>query len=457
MSPCERWRIEVGGCLRLAVPLIVGQVGLIGMEVADIAMAGHLGGLALAAVGLGVSLAMPVMIFFMGVCMAVSPIVAYHVGARETEKIAPYMAQTLWLAGLLGIAWWLLYQTAPWIIGWLNVEPDLQRLAVDYVKAMAWGAPGGCLMFVLRFMFEGMGRARPVMVVGLLGLVINVAANYVFMYGMFGIPAMGAVGAGYGTALTLWAMAAVMAVMTRWVPLVHHLKLRAALGRPRPKAWPQTLRLGIPVGVTLFLEGGLFGMLGLLMALFSPTAVAAYQVAANFAGLSFMLPLGISLATTARVGQAAGAGDMEEARFRGFVGVALAMVIMILPLTAMGVFPRWIAGFYTADPEILMLAAGLLQLAVLFQLFDGLQASSAGALRGCKDTRVPMVITLVAYWGVGLPVGWWLGFVHNGGPQGLWWALIAGLGVAAVLLIWRFQAVTRRAIENGSQFAHNPR
>lgn len=426
-----------------------------GMEATDIVMVGHLSGIALAAVGLGVSLAMPIMIFFMGTCMAVSPIVAFHVGARETDRIAPYMAQTLWLALLLGVVWWIVYQSAPWIFGLLGVEANLQQLAGEYVQAMAWGAPGACLMFMLRFMFEGMGRARPVMLVGLFALLVNALANYVFIYGALGLPAMGAVGAGWGTAVTFWIMAGMIAVAAGRLPSAYRLRLRKLLQRPHLQTWWRTLHLGIPVGVTLFLEAGLFGMLGLLMALFSPTAVAAYQVAANFSGLTFMLPLGIALATTARVGQAAGAQNLVEARFRGFVGVGLALMIMVLPLIVMGIFPHWVAGLYTADPDILMLAASLLQMAVLFQLFDGLQASAAGALRGCKDTRVPMIITLVAYWAVGLPVGWWLGFVRHGGPQGLWWALIAGLGVAGALLIWRFQRMTRRAIAHDSQLSHN--
>src|SRR5699024_5006666 len=310
------------------------------------------------------------------------------------------------------------------------------------VKAMAWGAPGACLMFMLRFMFEGMGRTGPVMLIGLLGLLANIPANYVFMYGALGLPALGAVGAGYGTAVALWLMAAGMIACVYGVPQVRALRLFAALGWPQPRAWLSTLRLGLPVGVTIFLEAGLFGVLGLLMALFGGTAVAAYQVAANFSGLTFMLPLGIALATTARVGQAAGARDRAQARFRGFVGIALSLVVMIIPLLLMGVLPHWVAGFYTSDPDILALAAGLLQLAVLFQFFDGLQVSAAGALRGCKDTRVPMSITLLAYWAIGLPLGWWLGFVEQGGPRGLWWALIAGLGVAGVLLIRRFHRVT---------------
>lgn len=310
-------------------------------------------------------------------------------------------------------------------------------------------------MFVVRFMFEGMGRARPVMLIGLAGLFINMAANAVFMYGLFGLPALGAVGAGWGTTVTFWLMAAIMLWMACRLPYVRTLHLPAALTRPRPGEWMQTLRLGIPVGVTLFLEAGLFGMLGLLMAMFSTTAVAAYQVAANFCGLTFMLPLGISLATTARVGQSAGAGNLAQARFRGFVGIGLALVVMVLPLFVMAVFPHWIASLYTAEPDIRILAAGLLQLAVLFQLFDGLQASAAGALRGFKDTRVPMLITLLAYWCVGLPVGWWFGFVRDDGPRGLWLALIAGLGVAAVLLTWRFAAVTRRAVENSACQTHN--
>ncbi len=443
LSLAGRWRREAGACLRLAGPLILAQLAMIGMEVADVIMAGRLGALALSAVALGVSLSMPVLLFFMGVCMAVSPMVAFHVGAGARQHIAPYVAQSLWLALALGVVWWALYRAAPWMVGVVNVEPELERLAVGYLQAMAWGAPGACLMFVLRFMFEGMGRTRPVMVVGFFGLVVNIAANYVLMYGAFGLPELGAVGTGWATALTLWLMAGVMALCTLWDAPVRRLHVFAALGRPAPSQWGQTLRLGIPVGVTIFLEAGLFGALGLLMALFGGTAVAAYQIAANFSALAFMLPLGIALATTARVGRAAGAHDVHEARFCGGVGMTLGLVVMIVPLVVMGLFPQQIAGLYTADPHIAALAVGLLRLAVLFQLFDGLQVAAAGALRGFKDTRVPMAITLFAYWAVGLPIGWWVGFVQDGGPRGLWWALIAGLGTAALLLLWRFHRVTR--------------
>lgn len=441
-TTAQRWRHEAGACLRLAVPLIVGQLSLIGMEVTDVVMAGHIGGHALAAVGLGVSLVMPMTMLFMGTCMAVSPMVAFFVGGGERERIAPYMVQTLWLALLLGGLWWLSYLAAPWVFALLGVAPELQQLAAAYVYACAWGTVGASLMFVLRFMFEGMGLTRPVMLVGLVGLVTNAAANYVFMYGMLGMPAMGAVGAGWGTAVAFWSMAVAMLWCAYRMPAICQLQWRAANTVPSLRSWWQTLYLGVPVGVAMFFEAGLFGMLGLLMALFGGTAVAAYQVAANFSGLTFMLPLGIALATTARVGQAAGAGSLAEARFRGFVGIVVTMPVMLLPLILMGVFPRWVASFYTADPEILALATGLLQLAVLFQFFDGLQVSAVGALRGYKDTRMPMAITLLAYWGVGLPAGWWLGFVQDGGPRGLWWALIAGLGVAGVLLLWRFHRVT---------------
>src|SRR5699024_6293843 len=196
MPPANDLRFEIGACLRLALPLIIGQIGLVGLEVTDIVMAGHLHGVALAAVGLGASLAVPLMIFFMGVCMAVSPIVAFYVGARDNARIAPYLVQTLWLALLLGVCWWLLYQfVAPLLLALVAAQSTFETLAVGYIRAMSWGAPGACVMFVVRFMFEGMGRARPVMLVGLAGLLINALANYLFMYGVFGLPAMGAVGA----------------------------------------------------------------------------------------------------------------------------------------------------------------------------------------------------------------------------------------------------------------------
>lgn len=456
-APQPGWRAEARACLGLAAPLILAQMAGVGMGVTDTIMAGRLGPLSLAAVGLGFSLWMPVFLFFMGVCMAVSPMVAHFAGAGARRRIAPYVAQSLWLALALGVVWWALYRAAPWVVGLVNVDPALQRICVGYLQAMAWGAPGACLLFVLRFMFEGMSEARPVMFVGFFGLLVNAVMDYALMYGALGLPELGAVGTGWATASTLWLMAAAMAVCALRVRPVRRLRVFAALGRPAPRAWYETLRIGIPIGVTIFLEAGLFGALGLLMALFGGTAVAAYQVAANFSGLTFMLPLGIALATTARVGRAAGAGDIRTARFRGAVGMSLALAVMVVPVIVMGLFPARVAALYSGDPRVRDLAAGLLRLAVLFQVFDALQAVAAGALRGLKDTRIPMAITLFAYWAVGLPTGFWFGFVEDGGPRGLWWALIAGLGTAGLLLAWRFHRVTRASAVSGITRLSQPR
>jgi len=290
---------------------------------------------------------------------------------------------------------------------------------------------------------EGFGLTRPTMYFSLLGLALLGPVGYVLMYGRLGFPPLGALGSGIATACVFWieALAFLAYIATR-----HHyraLALFSHFDRPKPQAIGELLRIGVPMGVSLFMEASLFVAVALAIGTLGTDVVASHQIAINVASVTFMVPLGIAMATTVRVGHAVGRGDAEGVRDAGLVGLGLTLIAQGVSAALMLTIPEHIAGLYTEDTGVIVLAAQLLILAGLFQFSDGLQVAASGALRGLKDTRVPMLITTFAYWGVGMPVGWWLAFRAGLGARGMWMGLIAGLSMAAVLLTTRFWRLAR--------------
>jgi len=429
---------EARKLLVLAAPLIAAQITTVATNFVDTAMAGRLGSEALGAVAVGGSTWFTVVLTITGVLMALPPSVAQLRGAGLTDRIAPITWQTLWIAlglSLVGMA--LLRSIRPLLI-LLKADASLVPLIVDYLRAFSWGLPGLCGYLVLRLMSEGLALTRPAMYFGLLGVVINVAGNYALMFGHWGFPALGVVGCGYSTAVVVWVQFLGLALYVglrshyREVALFRHFSI------PVVSEIRELLRIGLPIGGAHFIESSLFTSVALLLSSLGALSVAAHQIAINFAALSFMVPLGLSMAITVRVGHAQGRGDRVGARLSGMTGMGVALLLQSFSASMMLLFPRAIAGIYTDDAAVLEAAVALLFLAALFQLSDGLQVSAAGALRGLHDTRVPMLITVLAYWVIGLPLGWVLGFHLELGARGMWTGLIAGLTVAAVLLSRRF-------------------
>jgi len=438
-------RHELGRIGRIAGPLVVGQLSQVGMGFTDTVMAGRLGAIDLGAVAIGSTLWLPVYLACVGVSMAMSPSIAHREGAGNRCAVGVLYRQSLWLSGVLALLGFVITSRVGVIMAWIGVDPSIVPVTEAYLSAIAWGMPGACFYLGLRFVSEGIGHTRPVMYIQLLALIANVPGNYVLMYGALGNPAMGAVGAGWSSALVLTLTAVAMLVYVATRPRYRPYRLFARPQRPDPAELLPLLRLGLPIALVTVLEVGLFTAVGLLMGSLGAIAVAAHQVAINYAALMFMLPLGVSMATTVRVGQARGAGDALEARLAGFVGMGMATGAMLVSALFMLAAPDLIVGMYTEDEPVSTLAKSLLFMAALFQLSDGLQAGALGALRGLKDTRYPVLVTFGAYWLVGLPLAWSLGIGHALGPRGLWVGLVAGLTLAAVLLSLRFWRISRVA------------
>ncbi len=427
---------EARALLRLGAPLVAAQLVQVGMAVTDVLMVGRLGGLELAAVGLGASLWMPIMLGCTGLMMAVSPMVARARGAGQADRVAAVLNAAMWLAlGLALLATPAVHEVNR-LLAWAGVDPLVQDLAGRYAQTLAWSMPALCLYLPLRFLCEGLGHTRPIMFIQIVALLVNGVGNYVLMFGHLGLPRLGAIGAAWSTVIVIWLN---LALVMFYVFRTGRLRLSRRFDL---KAQLELVKIGLPIAGATLLETGLFSAVALLMGRISTLAVAAHQVALNFAALTFMVPLGLSMAVTVRVGHAVGAERLPEARSRGFAGIGVTGLVMVFAAAAIWVFAGDIAQLYSSDAGVVDLARQLLMVAALFQVSDGIQVGALGALRGLHDTFLPMLNTLVAYWLVGLPCAYWLAFRTPLGAVGLWMGLTLGLSVAAALLVLRFRRIS---------------
>lgn len=431
---------EIASTVRLALPLVLGQLSAIGMNVVDTLLAGHLDAHTLGAVAVGTNLWALTIVIAIGVMLALPPSVAQLAGAGRRDAIGPLFRQALWLAAGLGLVLMLLVRYGgPILIDAIGTDEKLRADAAGFVRAVSWGAPALTAYFALRGTSEGLSLPRPTMYMGLLGLLLLLPIGWCLMYGRLGVPALGAVGSGMATAIVLWLQ---LAAFLAWVglrPQYRQFHLFSSFERPDFAAIGALLRIGVPMGVSLFMEGSLFVAVALAIGTLGEDVIASHQIAINVSSITFMVPLGIAMATTVRVGLAVGRDDPAGVRYAGYVGYALALGTQGLSSLLMLLFPHTIAALYSNDAAVANLAAQLLVLAGIFQFSDGVQVLSNGALRGLKDTRVPMLVTIVAYWGVGMTSGYFLAFHAGLGVRGMWMGLIAGLSAAAALLFLRFQ------------------
>ena len=438
-------RLEAAALWKLAWPILIGQLATVGMGVADVAMAGHASAQDLAGVALGVSIWHIVIVTLMGALMAVSPIVSQHVGAGELAQIPRVVRQALWKALGLGLLAMLVANAAALVFAHLGIEPAVRVLAEDFVLVISFALPAFCCYRVLYGYSTSVNQTKPMMVIALLALALNIGVNWLLVFGNLGFPRLGGVGCAWATLLCVWFDLLAIVWWIRRSPAYRQTQPFARFERPH---WPDIralLRIGLPIGVTYFAETSAFSLIALLVAGFGTVQVAAHQVALNFTSLVFMLPMSLGLALLTRVGQALGAGEPGAARFRAWVGVAMALVIALVSAVLMAWFSSRIANAYTPDTAVAALAAQLLVLAAVFQLSDATQVCASCAIRAYKITRLPMLIHLTAFWGLSLPLGVVLGLapmwlpwrpVEAMGAQGFWLALIVGLTLAALALTW---------------------
>ena len=439
---------EVRALLRLAGPLIVNNLSIAGMQFADAVMAGRLGAEALAAVAVGGSVWFLCFTVCLGLMMAISPIAARHYGAGEQELIGRYTRQGIWLAAALGLTFFTLIQlfAAP-VLGFLGIDPGFRELTIGYSQAIVWGAPAICAFLAFRFTTEGIGFTRPIMYTSLFALVTNVFLNWVLMYGHLGMPAFGAIGCGMASAITMWLMFFVMAIYVSVKDIYKPLKIFDHFAPIRMPVLKEIFGLGTPIAVTITAEAGLFSAVSILVGTRGADITAAHQIALNFAATMFMIPLALSAATTIRIGHALGSGNASAARMGGMTGILMCIVFMSGSAAFLLLFRDLVVSLYTNDPSVTQIAISLLLMAAVFQVADGVQIGAAGALRGYKDTRMPMVINTISYWVFGFPLAYLAAITFRAPPSWIWGGFVLGLSVAAILLTARFHILSKRFID----------
>jgi MATE family multidrug resistance protein len=333
----------------------------------------------------------------------------------------------------------------------LNQPPDVALASTAYLRAIAWGLLPAFGYMALRATLEALSDTRPILVTSVVCVGLNVLANYALMFGHFGFPRLELVGAGYASAFVL---TCAFLMLLSYLLITYPELVR--LPKTRLFDWPmlcEVLRIGVPIGLTIGFEVGMFSAASFAMGYFGVDELAAHQIVLQTASITFTIPLGIAIALSVRVGVAVGAGDINRAKVAGYVGIATAGAVMCISATAFLLFPTQIISFFInlEDPEnsqVVQWAYWLLVVAAVFQIFDGLQVAGSNALRGLKDTRAAMVLTLLAYWGCGVASGWLIAFVLDFGPLGLWYGMTIGLACAALFLIlryrWYFQQENRR-------------
>ncbi|SEA56899.1 multidrug resistance protein, MATE family [Desulfuromusa kysingii] len=443
-------RTEAGLLLPLAAPILAAQLAQQALAFTDTVMAGRVSTADLAGVAVGGSIWGPLFLFLYGVLLAITPMVAQLYGAGKIAETGPLARRGALVSIPLVLIIILLLRNASIIFYPMGVEPQVAVIAANYLKAISWGVPAVTLFFLLRNLSEGLGLARPSMLIGLASIPVNVVGNYLFIYGKFGFPAMGGVGCGWASALSLWFMCGCM-LLTIWrvrrYNMTHFFDLGKKCG---VEGAAQFIRLGLPIGVSLLVEASIFALIALFLSPLGAMTVASHQITLNYSSLIFMIPLSLSSAITIRVGHAIGRQRFDRARLVSVAGISLNSLIALFTATLTMVFARNIAEIYTHDPEVIAIAVGLLYLNALYQFSDAFQVGAAAALRGYKDTRVPLLMVVVAYWVIGLPLGYSLAltnvFGSPMGAKGFWLSLLIGLSVAAVLLGLRLRKVSRKDV-----------
>lgn len=436
-SPSGRGPVEVElrAAIRLAAPVAVTQLAMMMMGIVDMMMVGPLGAEALAAAGVGNALFLMLAIFCLGIIMALDAMIAQSVGAADTHRAGELLWQGVWLSIALGALITLVFQGSEWMFVALQQEAEVARQAAEYVGARSVGAVAFLAFASCRGFFNGHGDMRPVLVIAIGANLVNAGADWVLIYGHFGMPAMGIRGAGWATAIVRWVMLALV-VGPMLGRRYRHIVI--PVRRPKIPDLRQILKVGMPIGGHQAAEMAVFSSIAVMSGWLGAVPQAAHQIAMTLAALAYHVTVGISIAASVRVGQAIGRGDPDAADLAGRVALAVGAVFMAGCAIVFMSVPGPLSAAFSPPPEVHLITVELLWIAAIFQVSDGLQAVAGGALRGAGDTRSSFVANAVSHWLVGLPLGYWLAFGLGWGIDGLWWGVTASLTVAAFLLSWLF-------------------
>lgn len=441
----EKWR----QFLMVLLPILISQLALFSMTFADTIMSGHASPTDLAGVAIGASLWTPVQAGLTGILMAVMPMVAQMIGAQRKDQVPYTVMQALYLGVAIAIGVMIVGGLAldP-VLNSMQLENDVRHIARGFLHAIAIGIVPLFLNTVIRCFIDALGETRITMLITLLSLPINVVLNYALIFGNFGLPRLGGIGAGYASALTYWCILLISLFVVRRVQPFTEFGLFSKFYRVSMSAWKEQLKLGLPIGFSIFFEVSIFAAVTLLMSEYSTITIAAHQAAMNFASFIYMVPLSISMALTIVVGFEVGAKRFRDAKQYSYLGIGIATGLALLFGVGLLVFNRQVAGFYTSEIEVLELTQHFLMYSILFLISDAVAAPIQGILRGYKDVTVTFIVALVSYWVIGLPLGFILAQYTSLAAFGYWIGLISGLAAGAIFLFGRLLSLQNRMIRS---------
>lgn len=445
-------RTEFPKLVKLAWPLLIAQLTQTMMGVSDTIMAGRVSATDMAAVAIASSIFLPILFFIQGIVLALPPIISRLQGAKQLDRIAHSTQQMAWVALFITVPLSFSALIVPWLFEFAPVEPKLKAITIQYLSYALWSLPAFALYQVLRNYCEGLSVTKPSMIIMVIGLCVNIPANFIFIHGLFGAPALGGAGCAIATALVFVAMLVSTAIYTFYSRKLSRYNLYATLYMPRISDLWEIVRLGFPIAMTILFEVSLFAAIAIFLAPFGAVVVASHQIALNFSSLMFMVPLSIGMATTIRVGYLLGEDTPEKAKTAIKSAMLLGLACSFITATLSVVLRFPIAKLYTTDEVVILGAANLMLLAAMFQLSDAIQVVAACALRGYKDTKAMFYITFLSYWIIGLTLGITLGltdfFVPKMAAEGFWIGIIVGLTAAAIMLGSRVHYIQRQYARN---------
>lgn len=452
LTHIKEYHLEAKKLVSIAIPILLAQIAQNSMGLVDTIMAGRVSAADMAAISVGASIWLPLVLFGHGLLLALPPTLSYLNGSGKRDQIAHHVRQGLWIVLFSSIPLGLLIYHSDLVIQFMQMDEKLADITIGYLRAMIWGLPGYLLMINFRCLNDGIAKTKPAMVITFLGLLINIPLNYIFIYGKLGLPAFGAVGCGIATAIVNWLMCLMMITYCRKARNQRDLKVfESLIETPNKATLSKLLRLGFPIAVALCCEVALFALTALLLSPLGTDVVASHQIALNTSSFVFMLPMSLGMATTILVGQRLGESSPRQAKQVSYAALGVGLSVAFVTAFITVAFRTSIASIFVSDQTVITMAGSLLLIAALYQFSDTVQVVSGGALRGYKDTKAILYITLFCYWIVGMPLGYILARTHWIMPplaaQGFWIGFVVSLTIAAILLMLRMRKIQHQPDE----------
>jgi multidrug resistance protein, MATE family len=431
--------------LSILLPILITQVLMFSMNFFNTVMSGQASAVDLAGVAIGSSIWVPIGTGLGGIFIAITPIVAQLIGSNCKEKVPHKVIQGVYLAFFIAVM--VIFIGAfslDWILSLMDLDVSVHKVARGYLIALAFGIPALFIYQVLRSFIDALGKTRISMMITLFSLPINVLLNYILIYGKIGLPAFGGIGAGIASAVTYWCLVFIAILIIKHHPSFSTYYVFDSFHSISRKAWKEQLKIGIPVGFSIFFETSIFSVVTILMSDFNTITIAGHQGAMNFASMLYMSPLSISMALTILVGFEAGAHRFKDARQYSILGIGVSLTMALLMVVTLLLFREKVAGLYSKDFEVIQLTKQFLIYALFFQFSDAVATPIQGVLRGYKDVNITFILALISYWIFALPIGYFLSHYSTMGAFGYWIGLISGITLNAISLLIRLFLVQHK-------------